>query len=191
MSYDTTYEMKLIRTARSLLSAELSTNWQEAKSSVRRRGRDSQCVLDKSLLFHSRIIHLGRRIDLPELANLVCPIVQDVFSLFTTGLFEVPLDYVLQLALPNSGLNSLHLYDLLIETFLKIIVGIVKVTDSTSHAGANIPANRTKDNNDTASHVLAAVVSGAFSNGVGSAVANTESFTRTTIGMEITTGGSI
>ena len=128
---------------------------------------------------------------MPELANLVLPIIQDVFSLLTTGLFEVPLDNVLQLALPKSGLNSLHLHDLLIETFLKIIVWIVKVTDSASHAGANIPANRTKNNNNTASHVLAAVVPGAFGDSVGSTITNTESFTSTTIGMEITTGGSI
>ncbi|KAL9187381.1 hypothetical protein ACHAXT_001484 [Thalassiosira profunda] len=126
-----------------------------------------------------------------KLANLIVPIVQDRLGLLAARLLKVALDDTSQLELPCGGDHALVLDNLAVHTLLEAPILIVKVPNATGHAGTDVPAHRSKGNNDTTGHVLAAVIAGTLAHGIGTAVSDAEPLPRAAIGVEVATCGAV
>ena len=87
--------------------------------------------------------------------------------------------------------NRFEIHHTWITSFLECLVLVQNVGDAATHSSSEVPSGRANDDDASAGHVLATMVTNCFHNGMGSTIANCKAFAGNTANKKFTTRCSI
>src|ERR1700733_4275143 len=130
----------------------------------------------------------------PELADVGAKVVEDLLGPRALRLAGVRLDealQMLQVRLHRFGVDAADVDELMIVAVDKIALEVEYVGKSPGEAGSEIDPGPAEHAHDSARHVLAAVIAGAFHHGDGAGVAHGEALSRDARREELAAGRAI
>jgi hypothetical protein len=140
------------------------------------------------LFDHATII---ARVDLDKAGQQLLPLFQNLLGRGTAGIVQMTLNQGMKQHLIFPAHDRFQINHRCVAALRKIPLHVQNIGYAPAHAGREIPAGLTQNNDNASRHVLAPMVTHSFDDGMGPAVAHRESLPCHAAEKSFSTGGAV